>query len=222
MGRLMAESEEKRTPNSLTEHEIEIFTELMNIAFGRAVAELAEFIDIFISLEPPSVEVLPASKLAETVKKEINPVLSCSIIEQQYFGNISGMAFLIFPHGVERELLSLFQKQDVRSLKSDMLIELEKEVLTEIGSILIGACVGKLSELNESPVTYMPPRTIIGENFEEFLLDGSFETDDFIVTLKTNFTFEDRAVSGHLFLVNCQDCIPGLKKSLEKFWNRYA
>jgi chemotaxis protein CheC len=200
-----------------TELEIDALREIMNISFGNAAADLSDIIDIYIKLNVPDIKIIEIPKLPEYIRNEITDFKNCSIVEQEYHGDFSGLAFLIFPYGVERELISFFQNSNSRNFESDELIELEREVLMEIGNILIGACIGKLIELIESKVSYLPPHTIIGDKFQDLFLQGHFTECDVAITMKTNFSFQDRNVSGYLFLINSQKSIPHLKKALLKF-----
>ncbi len=204
----------------LNDLEIEILQEIMNIGFGRAAAELAEVIDIFITLQAPKIQILRADSLAAYIGTEIKAFTTCSIVEQPYLGKVKGLAFLIFPHGAEKEFLSYFQDKDIDSMQSDILIDLEKEVLMEVGNILIGACVSKIFEILEGFVTFQPPRVIVGESFTDAYLQGEFSEGDYAIILKTSFTFEDRDVQGYLFLVHRAESAPELKKALAEFWDK--
>jgi chemotaxis protein CheC len=203
--------------NLFTELEIDALQEVMNISFGNAAADLAEVIDIFIKLNVPHIKVIKVPDLTDYINSEIKDFDICSIVEQNYHGDISGVAFLIFPYGIEKEFISYFHESEVRNFESDDLVELEKEVLMEVGNILIGACIGKIFELLDNSVTYLPPRTIVGDNFQELFIRGHFHDNDVAITMKTYFSFEDRGVTGYLFLVNSMESVPRLKSALSKF-----
>jgi chemotaxis protein CheC len=200
-----------------TELEIDALQEVMNISFGRAAADLAEVIDIFIKLNIPNIKIIKVKELAGYINSEIKDFDTCSIVEQNYHGDFSGIAFLIFPYGIEKEFISYFHDSHIREFESDELVELEKEVLMEVGNILIGACIGKIFELLNNSVTYLPPRAIIGDNFQDIFIKGHFHDNDVAITLKTYFSFEDRGVTGYMFLINNTDSLPYLKNALSKF-----
>jgi len=109
----------------------------MNISFGSAAADLAEIIDIFINLNVPDIQTIEITKLPAYIKEQIKDFDNCSIVEQKYHGDFGGVAFLIFPYGIEKELLSYFQQSENVTYESDEMILLEKEVLMEIGNILL-------------------------------------------------------------------------------------
>ena len=204
-----------------TDFEIDILEEMMNIAFGNAAADLAETINLFIELNAPKMRIINIGGLADYITHQIKDFEECSIVEQFYRGEIGGAAFLIFPYGVERDFISLFQDKDVASMKSDIFLELEKEILLEVGNILIGACVGKLFELLDGVSTFFPPRAIVGEVFNESFILKEFDKDDYAITLQTNFRFEDRDIAGYLFLLNHQKTVGHVKKALKKYMEKY-
>ncbi len=206
-----------RTNDKFTELELDALQEILNISFGSAVSDLADLMDIFINLNVPFLKILKNSVLIDYVQNEVSDFDNSSIVEQKYHGDFSGIAFLIFPYGMEKELISYFQHPEVISYESDELIELEKEVLMEIGNILIGACMGKIFELLESDIIYMPPQSMRGEQMRDSFANSGLKDEDIAIVMKTGFSFEDRKVTGYLFLLNSQESVPHLKKALKKF-----
>ncbi|MBI9106352.1 MAG: chemotaxis protein CheC [Spirochaetales bacterium] len=201
----------------LSELELDALGEVMNISFGAAAADLAEVMDIFIHLNIPHIKTIEASGLLEYISKEIPDFESCSVIEQKYHGDFNGLALLIFPYGTEKELVSYFQQPDNISYESDEIIELEREVLMEIGNILIGACIGKLFELINSTITYFPPEVLTGKNLESSFINSHLDEENISITFRTHFKFEDRKIEGYMFLLNSKNSIPHLKKALSTF-----
>jgi len=127
---------------------------------------------------------------------------------------------MVFPKHAEKQLLSLFPGTNSSSLKTDI-GELEKEVLLEIGNILIGACIGKMLELLKTDVTYLPPRSLVGEDLQSVFNQDTLEQDSYAIFLRTDFGFEDRSISGYLFLVFDHDSIDPLKAALKGFSAQY-
>lgn len=201
----------------LSELELDALQEIMNISFGSAVADLAEVMDIFINLNVPRITSVKVPELFKVMKQQVRDFDNCSIVEQKYHGDFGGIACLIFPYGMEKELLSYFQHPETIIYESDELIELEKEALMEIGNILIGACIGKMFELLESRISYLPPLAMIGEDFQSSFDNSSLSKGDISIIMETGFSFEDRKVEGYLYLLNGQNSIPHLKKALNKF-----
>lgn len=205
---------------TITDEEKEILQEIMNIAFGKAAADLAEVINIFVVLSVPYIQMLKAHDLPGYLTSQVNEYDRISIVEQNFWGEFKGSAFLVFQASAGRELVALFGDGS-EELVSESVDGLEKETLMEVGNILIGACVGKLSELLGDAVTYSPPRVVTENSPNDAIPANIFESDSSAIILKTVFRFSERNVSGFLFLVTSHDSILWLKKSLAAFMEQY-
>ena len=201
---------------SFSELELDALAELMNISFGAAAAGLAEVLDIFINLNIPYIKIIKKKELTDYIREEIPGCSDCSVIEQKFHGDFGGRAILLFPYGIEKKLLSLFNMLEDDTYESDSVAGLEKEVLMEVGNILIGACLGKIFELIDSRIIYFPPTVLLRPEPDQ-MLSSEGDSEEMCITLKTGFHFEDRNVEGHLFLINNKESIPRLKESLKPF-----
>lgn len=200
--------------------EKDILQEIMNIAFGQAAADLAEVINIHVILSVPHVEMFRAQDLPEYVASQVSDLDSISILEQNFWGDFKGSAFMIFHADAGRELISIFGEEN-ETVGFQSMDTLEKETLMEVGNILIGACVGKLAELLGDVVTYSPPRVITDKAPSDAIPSNSFDSDSSAIVLKTVFCFNARNVEGFLFLVTSHDSILWMKKALAAFMEQY-
>ena len=212
---IKAPSPEKR----LSAEELDVLQEVINISFGRATAELAEVVDIYVVLSVPHIRVFSTGERLDFLKAETGGCRSVSVLEQRYWGRFNGVALLVFPGQAGRELVSMLNDQG-DWLQDDADPELlEKETLIEVGNIIIGACVGKVAELLSDVVTYSPPRVVVGSAIEEALgLPGS---DAFSIVMKTVFSFKERDVNGMLLLLSSADSLGWLKMALNQFMGQY-
>lgn len=205
----------------LSEEEKNILQEIMNIAFGKAAGDLAELIDIYVTLSVPYIRVIKATDLPDYLKNEIKEYKHVSIVEQKYWGKFKGDALLIFPAGAGRELIMLLDPDRELSYQSDPIDVLERETLMEIGNILIGACVGKIAELLKDSVTYTPPRVILEDLPLDAISHEQLNPEDYVILLKTVFQFKERDINGFLFLTTSHASIDWLRKALLKFMEQY-
>lgn len=206
--------------DTISDEEKEILQEIMNIAFGKAAAELAEVINIFVVLSVPYIEMLKAQDLPEYLKTQVSEYDRISIVEQNFWGEFKGSAFLVFQASAGRDLVALFD-EEADDFGSDSIDALQKETLMEVGNILIGACVGKLSELLGDAVTYSPPRVVTENSPNDVIPVNIIASDSTAIVLKTVFCFNERNVSGFLFLVTSHESILWLKKSLAAFMEQF-
>ncbi len=193
----------------------------MNIAFGKAAADLAEIINIFVQLSVPMIALVKAVDLPDYLKHEMKSGQRISIIEQNFWGEFKGSAFLVFQSGAGKELISLLGSDLDSSFEAESVEVLERETLMEVGNILIGACVGKVAELLQDVVTYSPPRVIVENNPNDAIPQSLFDPSYTAIVLKTLFCFNERDVNGLLFLVTSQESIGWLKQALSAFMEQY-
>jgi chemotaxis protein CheC len=205
----------------ITEEETDILQEIMNIAFGKAAADLAEIINIFVQLSVPQIALVKALELPAYLKTEVNSGERISIIEQNFWGEFKGSAFLVFQSGAGKELIALLGSDVDPSFESEAVEVLERETLMEVGNILIGACVGKVAELLQDVVTYSPPRVIVENNPNDAIPASLFDPSYTAIVLKTLFCFNEKDVNGLLFLVTSQESIGWLKQALCAFMEQY-
>lgn len=201
--------------------EKDILQELMNIGFGQAAADLAQVIDLSIELSVPDIQLFKACDLREHIATEVDSDQEFSLVEQYFLGKFKGIALLVFPAKAGKQLVSLFGLQDQRSSPSDHLELLEKEAMIEIGNILIGACVGKITELLNDVVIYSPPRAMIQDLRNSALPKNLFAPSSMAISMKTVFHFEQQEISGQLFLIANQESIVWLKSALHAFMEQY-
>jgi chemotaxis protein CheC len=206
---------------SISDEERDILQEIMNIAFGKAAADLAEVINIFVLLNVPYIKMLPAADLPDYIKAEIIDYNTISIVEQNFWGKFKGSALLVFPAGAGKELITLLDADQETSFESESIDILEKETLMEVGNILIGACVGKVTELLGDVVTYSPPKVIIENHPNEIIPKNLFDPEYSAIVLKTVFCFKERDINGFLFLLTSHESNDWLKRSLAEFIEQY-
>ena len=208
------------TKEMITAEETDTLQEIMNIAFGRAASDLAEYIDIFVILSPPQIKVLQAFDLPSYLNNEIKDYDKVSVVEQNFWGKFKGNAFLVFPSGTGKRMISLFDSEN-KFFDSEPTHELEKETFLEIGNILIGACIGKIAELLGDVTTYSPPRVVVENSLRGVVYDNLSDPDNLAIVLRTVFEFNEKNVSGYMFILTKQESFAWLKTAVYKFLEQY-
>jgi chemotaxis protein CheC len=208
----------------VSDDEIQILQELMNIAFGKAAADLAEVMDMYVLLSVPGVGIMPARELPRFICSETLDHPRVSVVGQNFWGDFRGSAFLVLPSSGSKELLSLLGEQPgtADGAPYEPIDELERETLMEVGNIIIGACVGKLSELLGTVVRYTPPSATIDNPPASAIPPDLFDPGDSAVVLRTTLGFRDRDVKGFMSLVSSGGSIRWLKAALGRFMAQYA
>jgi chemotaxis protein CheC len=115
----------------------------------------------------------------------------------------------------------LFESDGDSSFATESMYILERETLMEVGNILIGACVGKITELLGDFVTYSPPKVVIENHSNEIIPKNLFNPEYSAIAMKTVFCFKNRDVNGFLFLLTSHESFAWLKESLATFLEKY-
>lgn len=208
-----------KTESGFSQEDAAILAEVMNIAFGKASADLARVIDIRIVLSVPHVDILKADGLLQRITEETREYEAISVVEQSFWGKYKGSALLAFPSTAGRGLVNLFDDETPPS--GPINPRLEKEAFLEVGNILIGACVSKVAELLDDTVSFSPPRLIprvTMDNISKETVSSRLNNPQHsAVLMKTVFHFEDKDIKGFLFLIADQDSMKWLKTALTNF-----
>jgi chemotaxis protein CheC len=208
--------------NLITDDERDILQEVMNIAFGKASADLAELIDIYVVLSIPDITLLSTAEVPQYIDEEIRDFHKVSVIKQNYKGKFHGTALLFFPGGAGKQLFSLFDngiKPDADL--AELPVVLERETLLEVGNILIGASVSKVADLLDDEITYRPPKIFMDSSPNDIVDWDLVEPECPAIIMRTVFGFEKRDISGFLFLIPSYNSFEWLKKALNAFMDQY-
>lgn len=193
--------------------------EMMNIAFGRAAASLAEVISIFVVLSVPCVQLLRGEELTEYLKRVVGPGREISIVEENFWGELQGSAFLIFPSDAGNHLVPLFGDEETL-YEGEAREDVERDALLTTGGILIGACIGKLAELLGDRVSYSPAK-LVAKGPVDPIPALLCDPEAIAIVLKTDFSFREESIEGFLFLVTSEQSISWLKQALADFLAQY-
>jgi chemotaxis protein CheC len=206
---------------NFSEDEKDILQEIMNIAFGNATADLAEVVDIYVMLSIPNIQVIGIGELPIYLKDTIKDDGESSIVEQKFWGSFKGSGLLVFPSGSGKDLLAFLDDRADYHHEGTAAATLEKGGLLEIGNILIGACVGKVSELLSTFVTYSPPQVLQGKSGDYNYLIEHFDPMQTAIVMKTIFTFKEKDINGFLLILTNHESIDWLRKALHEFMGSY-
>ena len=126
--------------------------ELLNIGFGRAASSLSQLTGHRVLLDIPAVSIHPIADLREALGAVVKEDVAS--VHQIFSGPVGGDALLILDHtgaGVLKELLT---DEPPLPLQIDAS---GREVLTEVGNILLNACLGTFGNLLDVQVSFSIP-----------------------------------------------------------------
>ena len=180
----------------LTERQNDALSELINIAFSRTAASLSELTGHRVVLDVPKVGVYPASELSARLAEFLPSELAS--VHQVFTGPITGDALLLLNYDGAVMLTDLLTDD---SLQSRRLNESAREVLTEVGNILLNACLGVFGNLLQVRVSFSVPRLhleTLGDLMRSLVIDK--EELRYAVVVYTAFRVRDSAIKGYLVI----------------------
>ena len=181
----------------LTEQQTDALTELINIAFARTGAALSELTGHRVLLEPPTVVL----RLSSELDAELSRFLPGEIawIHQVFDGPVAGDALLLLNSEGALELTELLTDNSNGSHRLD---ESAREVLTEVGNILLNACLGVFGNVLHVQVGFSVPRLRLDnvDQLVQWLNSGGDELRYALVSF-TKFQVRYSQVNGYLVLV---------------------
>jgi len=181
----------------LTEQQTDALTELINIAFARTGAALSELTGHRVLLEPPTV----ALRLTSELDAELSRFLPGEIawIHQVFEGPVAGDALLLLNSEGAVELTELLTDNSNGSHRLD---ESAREVLTEVGNILLNACLGVFGNVLHVQVGFSVPRLRL-DNVDQLVqwLNSGGDELRYALVIFTKFQVRYSQVNGYLVLV---------------------
>ncbi len=181
---------------ALTEIQLDVFRELVNIGIGRAAGALNGMLQTRIYLQVPRVKFLTPPGLREEMNTLNNEKLS--IVRLRFGGSFSGSTSLVFPPDSAVKLVDIIT--DVTDETSD-LDAIKIGTLTEVGNIVINGVMGSISNVLEQHLNYVIP--IYMEGAVDMILDGEGkpDIDPAILYAQADFTAKQHHITGSIILL---------------------
>ncbi len=181
----------------LTPQQADGLKELINIAFSRTAASLSELTGHRVVLDVPEVMVHPMGELQEALCGFIPGEVAS--VHQIFTGPVSGDALLLLNYEGATKLVDILTEGNTSTRRLDASA---REVLTEVGNILLNACLGMFGNLLRVHVTFSVPRLHLEElgSMLRSLVIGQEELR-YALVVYTTFRIRDSAVSGYLVMV---------------------
>ena len=200
----------------LSSRQNEALTELINIGYGRAAAALSELTGRRITLEVPRVAVYPIQEIGRALTEVLRGEVAS--VHQVFSGPVSGNALLLLDHDAALMLNSLLLNSP---LHTGRLRAAEREALTEVGNIVLNACLGVFGNLLQVQVTFAVPRLDV-ESVDGVLHSISVRSQElqYALMVHTRFAVRNSDVQGYLVIVLGITSFSRLLEELEKWEKR--
>jgi chemotaxis protein CheC len=202
----------------LTLAQKDALTELINIGYGRAAGALSELTGYRITLEVPNVSMHEI--------QEIPPLLEAVVagevasVNQMFSGPIAGTAMLLLD---ERSALMLSRLLTEAGAGTAGEFDAgAREIITEVGNILLNACLGVFGNLLQVHVSFAVPRLHV-ESIQQVLESVNIEAEEKLrygLMIHTRFRLRSSNVTGYLVIILGITSLDRMLRELENWENR--
>jgi len=181
----------------LTESQRDALTELINIGYGRAAGALSELTGYRINLEVPTVAIHPVEETTSLLREIISGDVAS--VNQVFSGPVAGHALLLLDERAALLLTELLTDEKVPSRKIDTSV---REIITEVGNILLNACLGVFGNQLKVQVTFSVPRINV-DSIEGVLNLITVRDQELRYALMIHMRFHLRAkdVTGYMVII---------------------
>ena len=177
--------------------EIDALAELFNVGLHRAAAALSDITSQRIVVEMPRIWIYEIGE----VEQRLNQLLAGELatISQSFGGAVAGDAVLLIEEDKAAELAKRMTSGEAAI--NGRLDESAREVLAEIGNIVLGACLSGFGDMLQLPVSIAIPRMSV-QTLASLMrsLDGDTDDPQFGVIAATRFGLSELRVDGYLIV----------------------
>ena len=191
--------------------------ELINIGYGRAAASLSQLTRRRISLEVPRIGVYEIAKAVAALREVMHGEVAS--VHQLFSGPVAGHALLLLDRDAALTLNSLLLDQ--KHIPGE-LHQAERETLTEVGNILLNACLGVFGNVLRVQMTFSVPRFHV-DSVEHVLQSTTIESRElqYALMVHTRFHVSTSDVSGYLMMILGVTSLSRLTAELDNWEQRH-
>lgn len=192
-----------------SEDHIDVLRELINIAVGSAIANIAELLQAFNTMRIPDVRIIGGDALAPAIETAIGKTDRNYVTKQLFAGAFHGETLFIITetsaHNLKHNLLQAGECDE------DDLVD----VVAELANILNATFVGKLTRELETEVQFFVPATrlVIGPNI---ITNDELTADMQVIIISTLMEFEAMDIQGMIYILTKGDSIDRLKQLIDR------
>ncbi len=167
--------------------------ESMNIGIGKAASVLSNLIDHPIDIPLPRISFTKIETMRNLFDTHYQNWSSC--VEMEFSGEFEGDSILIFNKQSAYRWTQIISQAQFGSVE-EVVPEMEKDLLLEVGNIIINSCIGSISNLLDTVVNYQLPVffTHVGSGLFDDLLERN-RSLDFGIIINSNFVFAAEEIS---------------------------
>ncbi|MDH0748013.1 response regulator [Pseudomonas sp. GD03842] len=182
------------------------FRETVNVAMGRAAALLARVLGVFVQLPVPNVNILEVGELHMALADAQGSERLTAVCQGYIGGGIAGEALLLFH---DSEIADMAQLMKIRDEDySDM------EMLLDLSSILIGACLSGIAEQIDIAFSQGHPQVLGAHSGIEELIRINQQRWKKTLAVEISYSLEGHNIHFDLLMLFTEDSVERLSGKL--------
>ena len=186
--------------------------EVVNIALGFAAGPLSELIGKHVILSAPTVELFGVEQIPTRVEELVGYDARVHLVGQAFRPELRGECWLVIHDPSKLIPSQVLGTEEAASVADD------RAVVLELSNIVIGACIGRISEVLDTSTSFSPPilhlhQSPVGEM--SALLAQEF---DAVLMIRTTFELEhEEPVNGIILVLLPESILEWLSSALDHF-----
>src|SRR5690606_25809364 len=180
------------------------FREVVNVAMGRAAALLARVLGVFIQLPIPNVNLLEVGELHMSLADDARGETLTAVCQGYIGGGIAGEALLLFHDSEVADMARLMRRQNYR----------EMEMLLDLSSLLISACLSGIAEQIEVVFSQGHPQVLGQHASIDELIRLNSERWKKTLAVEFSYSLEGHDIHFDLLLLFTEDSVELLRRKL--------
>lgn len=180
----------------LSDSQRDALAEVVNIGLGRAAATLSELTGQRVLIQVPQVEIQEVRDLGKALDRLVQGEVAT--VHQIFSGPIAGDALLLLDYDSAIALSTLLSVDRQPGARLDAA---DREVLTEVGNILLNACLGTFSNMLDVRISFSVPRLHVDalRGLLDSLVIERIEVQHVLIIYAT-FRLQESLISGYILI----------------------
>lgn len=197
----------------LSEMQQDLLTELFNLGIGSAANSLSQLVNQEVVLSVPSILFETQTQLTQRLGRN-EDIFSVS---QEMEGPFAMQSMLIFN---PEDSFDVVKQMLGEHLSDETLAELQSEALSEIGNIVLNACISVIAEaLGEKFLIQLP---VFRDTKAAKLLNETMDhQSDLLLSILVKMELLNNEINGHLIFILNADSMSNLFKTLNSVLESY-
>jgi CheY-like chemotaxis protein len=182
------------------------FRETINVAMGRAAALLAKVLGVFVQLPVPAVNMFEVGELHMALADAHSSERLTAVCQGYIGGGIAGEALLIFHDSDIADMAALMHR--------DSADYPDEEMLLDLSTILIGACLSGIAEQIDVEFSQGHPQMLGSQGGIDDLIRINHQRWQKTLAVEISYSLEGHGINFDLLMLFTEDSVERLTKKL--------